>query len=188
MGYGMIAEVGEVLVKLLIDNLVPDVVLSSDNIGLCSPEEHGDFNLGIFLFDIEENEEVVKRGMVNAGLRRQVYPSIFLDLYYMVTAYSNSDLKFRASEEQKILGRVVQVFRDYSVLSEQVLGEGASVSARIGLQKMEQYEKIRMWNFSNLPYKASLFYRVGPVEINSDKGKDITRVTDVTFAVKEQKR
>jgi len=187
MGYGMIAEVGDALVKLLCDHLVPDVVLSPNNIGLCSPELHGDLNLGIFLFDIVESEEVITHGMVNTGLRRQAYPSVFLDLYYMVTAYSNSDLKFRASEEQKILGKVIQVFRDYSVLSEQMLGDGVTVSARIELQKMEQYEKVRMWNFSNIPYKVSLFYRVGPIEIASARIKDITRVTDVAFAVQEKK-
>lgn len=185
MGYGIVAEVGEVLVKLLRENMVPDVILSPNNIGLCSPDEHGDLNLGIFLFDIEESEEVVTQGMVNTGLRRQTYPSVFLDLYYMVTAYSGSDLKFRAGEEQKILGKVIQVFRDYSVLSEQILGEGVSLPARIELQKLEQYEKMRMWNFSNIPYKVSLFYRVGPVEITSAKVKEVTRVTDVAFTLQK---
>lgn len=188
MGYGIVAEVGEVLVRLLSENMVPDVILSPNNIGLCSPEEHGDLNLGIFLFDIEESEEVVTQGMVNTGLRRQAYPSVFLDLYYMVTAYSDSDLKFRAREEQKILGKVIQVFRDYSVLSEQMLGEGVSLPARIELQKLGQYEKNQMWNFSGIPYKVSLFYRVGPVEITSAKVKEIARVTDVSFAVREQNK
>ncbi|MCH5264625.1 MAG: DUF4255 domain-containing protein [Lachnospiraceae bacterium] len=186
MGYGMISETGNVLVKLLSDNLVPDVVTTPDGIGMCSPDDHGDLNLGIYLYDVAESEEILAPGMVNSGLRRQAYPSTFLDLYYMLTAYSNSDLKFRAGEEQRILGRVVQVLRDNSVLPEHALGEGANLAARIELQQMERYEKMRLWNFPNIPYRLSLFYRVGPIEIASAKTRDIVRVTDVDFMVREQ--
>lgn len=186
MGSGIISETGDVLVKLLCENMVPDVVTSADNIGMCSPDDHGDMNLGLYLYDVAESEEILSPGMVNSGLRSQSYPSTFVDLYYMITAYSSSDLKFRAGEEQKILGSVVQTLRDNSVLPESLLGEGVKQPARIELQKLERYEKMRLWNFPNTPYKLSLFYRVGPIEIASAKVRDITRVTDVDFTVREQ--
>lgn len=187
MGYGIISEVGNLLVEILCRELVPDVILHNNSIGLCSPDDHGDLNLGIYLYDVNESEDVLAGGMVNAGTKKQAYPSTYLNLYYMITAYSESDMKFRAAEEQRILGRTVQVLRDNSVLTEEVLGDGVTMSARIELQRMDRYEKMRMWNFPNVPYKLSLFYRVQPVEIPSAKTRQITRVRDVTFLAGEDR-
>jgi len=182
----MIAEVGNLLVKILRRELIPDVIPHSSNIGLCSPEDHGDLQLGVYLYDISENEDIRVSGMVNEGINRQVFPPTYLSLHYMLTAYSASDIKARASEEQKILGRVIQVFHDYNVLPEGELGDGASMPARIELQRMERFEKMRLWNMPNIPYRLSLFYRVQPVEIVSAKTKEISRVRDVDFSVKEE--
>ncbi|RKI44390.1 DUF4255 domain-containing protein [bacterium D16-51] len=187
MGYGILSDIGNLLVGILCRELVPEVILHGNNIGLCSPEEHGDLNLGIYLYDVSENEDVLAAGMKSMGTTRQSYPSTYLDLHYMITAYSGSDMKFRAAEEQRILGKVIQALRDNSVLSEEVLGDGASMTAKIELQRMDRYEKLRMWNFPNVPYKLSLFYRVRPVEIPSLKTRQVARVRDVTFQAGEDR-
>lgn len=187
MGYGIISDVGNLLIEILRRELVPDIILHNNNIGLCSPEDHGDLNLGIYLYDVNESEDVLSTGMVNVGTKKQAYPSTYLNLYYMITAYSESDMKFRAAEEHRILGRVIQALRDNSILSEEVLGDGVTMSARIELQRMDRYEKMRMWNFPNVPYKLSLFYRVQPVEIPSAKTREITRVRDVSFMAREDR-
>ncbi len=41
---------------------VPDVIRTPDEIGPRSPEEHGDVSLGLFLYDIQECEELQQRG------------------------------------------------------------------------------------------------------------------------------
>lgn len=185
MGYNIVSEVGNLLVQLLCRELVPDVVQHSDNIGLCSPDEHGDFQLGIYLYDISENMENPVSGMVNAGPSRQQYPPTYLNLHYMITAYSESDLRFRALQEHQILGKVVQVLRDYSVLTEEMLGGDVNTPARIEMQQMDRDEKMRVWNFPNVPYKLSLFYKVQPVEIKSTKTREVTRVRETVFSVQE---
>jgi len=187
MGYGMIADIGSLLTGILRRELVPDVIAHDYNIGLCSPDDHGDLSLSIYLYDINLNEETPYSGMINTGVGKQAYPSAYLDLYYMITAYSASDIKFRAAEEHKILGKVIQALHIHSVLGEEMLGNGAGIPARIELQRLEQQEKNRLWNFSNLPYKLSLFYRVCPVEIASDRTRDIVRVRDIGFTVQERK-
>ena len=45
--FTVIADVGESLVRLLRENLCPEVILSPDSIGLCSPAERGDLILGL---------------------------------------------------------------------------------------------------------------------------------------------
>ena len=185
MGFGMISEVGKQLVKILARELVPDVILHSGSIGLCSPDDHGDFRLGVYLYDVNPSETVQQSGMVSTGLRSQSYPSSFLSLDYMITAYSDSDLKFRAEEEMKILGRVVQVLGDQRLLDAEALGIGASMGAKIELQRLDRYEKMRLWTFPNEPYKLSLFYRIEPVEITSAKSEPVVRVRDLHLTVGE---
>ena len=71
MGYGMIADVGNLLVGILSRELVPDLIPHKNQIGLCSPDGHGDLKVGIFLYNISENPDIRISGMVNAGATRQ---------------------------------------------------------------------------------------------------------------------
>ena len=52
MGFSSISEVGNKIVSILNRELVPDVLMHSGAIGLCSPEDHGDFTIGVYLYDI----------------------------------------------------------------------------------------------------------------------------------------
>lgn len=181
MGFSSISDIGKTMVRILNDSLVPDVILHNGSIGLCSPDDHGDFNLGIYLYDVAPSEEVFAHGMVNTGLWEQVYPSSFLSLRYMITAYSNGDLKYRAEEDQRILGRVVQALADHSVIGQTSALHGDPMKTRIEQERIGPFEKIRLWTFPNEPYRLTLFYKVTPVEITSARTKAMTRVTDLSM-------
>lgn len=185
-GYTAIVDVGNMLVQLLKEEMVPDVISGSHGIGLCSPTDKGDFALGIHLYDIRECEEVRTSGMLNTGWDRQQFPPMFVSLYYMITAYSDSDLKFRAAEEQRILGRVMQVLYDHTVVPSGLLPNRLSgLECRIELVNLELDEKLKLWNTPDTPYKASLFYRVTPVEVESARARSVTRVTSITYGIEE---
>ncbi len=183
MGYEIIENIGNLLVNVLCHELVPDLIQHDSNIGLCSPDDHGNYTLGVYLYDIAENEDIRASGMVNAGVKKQRYPSVYLSLYYMITAYSDSDIQYRAQEEHKILGKVIQVLRDNGTLSPEMMGGGVAMPAQIQLQRMERFDKLRMWNFANEPYKLSLFYRVQPVEISSGRTREVARVRESGFTM-----
>lgn len=117
--YTAIAGFSSALVRLLQTHLVPDTLRSADSIGLCSPDDHGDFQLGVYLYAIEECAEMRESEMVGRGLSRQQYPPSYFQLYYMITPYSTSSLKFRAEEEQRVLGKVIQVLKDYGIFDEE---------------------------------------------------------------------
>lgn len=180
MGFSSISEIGKTLVTILNDALVPDVLLHNGLIGLCAPNDHGDFALGIYLYDVGPSEEVFAHGMVNTGLREQTYPSSFLTLRYMITAYSAGDLKFRAEEDQRVLGRVVQTLADHAVIGRTSALYGEPMRTVIEQERISAYEKIRLWTFPNEPYRVTLFYKVSPVEITSARTKAMTRVTDLS--------
>ena len=99
--YTIIADIGNAIVQLLRDHLVPGIIVNTESIGLCTPSDRGDIVLGINLYDIRENQTIVITDMQPKGLKQLKYPSTFYDLYYMITAYSSSDIKFRSAEDQK---------------------------------------------------------------------------------------
>ncbi|MBR1627815.1 MAG: DUF4255 domain-containing protein [Lachnospiraceae bacterium] len=181
MGFSSISEVGKELITILNRALVPDVILHTGAIGLCSPNDHGDFSVGIYLYDISANTDIQKTGMINTTSREQRFPSTFWTLHYMITAYSSGDLKFRAEEDQRLLGKVVQALADNAVIGETSELYGKPMKTRIEVEFIEPYEKLRLWTFPNEPYRLSLFYRVQPVEITSAKTKPVTRVKDLRF-------
>jgi hypothetical protein len=187
--YTVVSEVGNALVQLLKNNMVPEDVLNPESIGLCSPEDKGDILLGLYLYDVKECAEVRRSTMINVDAKHQKYPSTYLSLYYMITAYSNGDIKFRSAEEQKLLGRVVQILADNSMLDpksyEPVLKDN-DFALHIEMLSLELEEKMKVWAVPNKAYKLSLFYRVAPVELESAKTKEIQRVVDVDITVKEQ--
>lgn len=186
-----IAEIGGALVERLRIHMVPEVIRSTDHIGLCSPADKGDMELGLYLYDIRESDEIRGTSMIMVDAARQKYPSSFFNLYYMVTAYSGSDSKYRAEEEQKILGRVIQIFSDYATFDDMLQGVGSpegETAPTIVMQNLSLEDKLRAWTVPDVAYKTSLFYRVGPIEIDSRRVKDTQRVVDVDFTVKHDDR
>lgn len=191
MRYTGIAEIGSALVDRLRTHMVPEVIMSPDHIGLCSPADKGDMELSLYLYDICESDEIRGTSMVMVDSARQKYPSSYLNLHYMVTAYSNGDIKYRAEVEQKILGRVIQIFADYATFDDMFQGIGApetEIVPIIVMQNMSLEDKMRIWTVPDVAYKTSLFYRVGPVEIDSQKVRDAQRVVAVDFTMEHEDR
>ena len=189
MKYTAIAEVGNALVRLLKSQMVPETLQNPDHIGLCSPADRGDFEVGIYLYDVRESEDVRSHEMGEISVSRQKYPPAHLSLYYMITAYSNGDVKYRSEEEQRLLGRVIQVLHDYAVMDGGILPAAqGEILPVVEMQPLTLEEKMRVWTVPNTAYKTSLFYKVGPVEVESTRSKDSKRVTDISFLVQEERK
>lgn len=189
-GYTIISEVGNAIVKILRDNMVPEVIPNADAIGLCSPSDKGDFVLGLYLYDIKESDEIFASGMKMSGQNEQRYPSKYMNLFYMLTAYSMSDVKFRSAEEQRILGRAIQVLMDHSILDAKSVGAGGGADSypiKIEMLRLENEEKMKLWNMPDVPYKLSLYYKVSPIEIESTRVRTVHRVTEIDMEVSEKK-
>lgn len=187
--YTKIADVGNGLLDLLREALVPELLSSPDQIGLCAPEEHGDFAVGVWLYDVKEDQGIQMHDMVNVGQKSQRYPSVYLTLYYMITLYLQSDLKYRAVQEHQIMGKIIQMFRDQAVLDRDTLAsveEASGLDIRIRMQDLPIEEKLRIWTAPNMAYKASLFYTAGPIEIRSARKKAVRRVRDVQYELQRR--
>ena len=186
--YTIVSDIGNMIIGLLKEEMVPEIIASADAIGMCSPAEKENVSLGLYLYDVRESESVRVNGMQSDGLSRQKYPPMYLDLYYMLTAYSMSDAKFRSSEEQRILGRVMQILHDHPSISPETMTFGASPfgeTIRIEMMQINTEEKVKLWNNPNTAYRLSVFYKVSPVLLESTRSVATARVTALDFTVDE---
>ncbi len=182
--YTKIADTGNGILMLLKEALIPELLNSPDQIGLCSPEDHGDFTVGVWLYDIEEDTSIQAHEMTSIGRNAQRYPSTYLTLYYMITLYLQSDLKYRAVQEHQIFGKVIQAFRDKASMDPQTFipaGEPGSNNIRFQMHRLEMEEKVRLWTAPNSAYRTSLFYTASPVEIPSARKKTVKRVQEIDY-------
>lgn len=188
MNYTGIEKAGKALAGLLKAHMVPDMVKSAELIGAAPPGDKNDLSVGIWLYDIRECAEIGDHSMISQGTIRQRFPSVYVNLYYAVTAYSTGDVRYRAAEEQMILGKILQVFHENAVLKE--LGgirhdTGEELLCSLTLLNLPMEEKIRIVSIPGTGYKTSLFYEAGPVEIESESSRSIQRVVDAAFYIEE---
>ena len=189
-GYGIISDVSEAIIRILRDGMVPDIIPGSEGIGMCHPSDKGDIQLGICLYDVKRNPDIIATDRIPVGASKLRNPPLYVDLYYMITAYSMSDIKFRTLEEAKILGRTMQLLQSHAVLKGDILGKSAAELTqvpRIELLDLETEEKTRIWSIPDVPYKLSLFYKVYPIEIDSLTVSEISRVSAVDITLEEKK-
>jgi hypothetical protein len=166
------------LANVLREALVPDLVAHPDGVGLAHPHDKGDLNLSLFLFDIRENTEVRNSDLIDQGDRMR-YPPIALDLFYLVTAHSSSDILTRAIDEHRIIGRTMQVLHDHPVLrGSDLAGSLAGTDGQYRIVKQELPLEMAVSLFPNMPYKLSLCYKVGPVYLDSTRTKPVSRVRE----------
>lgn len=183
--YSVITDIGLSLVKVLREALVPELVAHPDGVGLAHPHDKGDMNLSIYLYEIKENTEVRSSDLIDQGDRMR-YPPIALDLSYLITAHSASDVLTRALDEQRIIGKTMQVLHDHNTLKgADLVGSLAGDSGHFRITKETIPLETAISLFPNIPYKLSLSYKLGPVYLDSTRTKDVTRVRERQVKVRQ---
>lgn len=177
--YTVIADVSARIRERLTERLVPELVISKEGVALCSPADKGDAAVGIFLYDIQESDVMRQNRMIDVGEKQQRFPSMYLSLYYMITVYPTGERRYRMGQEEKILGRIAQYFHDFSVVGE----DDNPVSME--LQSVSTEDKLKLWSYPNEPYRVSLFYKAAPVEIVSNRFREVSRVRERRISLED---
>lgn len=177
--YTAVSTVSKNIQELLGRELVPSLIPSEEYIGFSPPNEREGLMLGIFLYDIRESDEIKANQMVIRDYETMRYPPVYLNLYYMITAYAQGDAKSKALREEMVLGKIIRYFHDNPV----VMAQEKEIPAKMELMKITMEEKMKLWSLAGMPYKLSLFYKVSPVTIDSGRIKEISRVTGVEIRI-----
>ncbi|MZQ83969.1 DUF4255 domain-containing protein [Paenibacillus sp. 5J-6] len=184
--YSVIADVSASLVKLLRENMTPDPIPQPEMIGLASPVDKGDFYLSLYLYNVRESGDNRQTHMIARGTTQIQYPPMVVDLSYLLTVHSPAELQSRALDEHRILGRAMQVLYDHSILrGSMTVGTLAEKDeeVRIVMEPHKGESILNMWNFADTPYRLSVSYTVGPVNIDSTRIKTTKRVTETDFRI-----
>ncbi len=184
--YSVITDVGLSLVKVLREALVPELIAHPDGVGLAHPSEKGDMNLSLYLYEIQENTDFRNNDLIDQGGTLR-YPSMALDLTYLITAHSASDVLSRAIDEHRIIGRTLQVLHDHTILrGEDLEGSLAGTNESFRIVKEDIALETAISLFPSMPYKLSLSYKVGPVFIDSTRTKPTKRVRERQVKLKQK--
>ena len=185
--YTIISDVSNHILSLLRDRMCPEPIPSPNNIEVSSPASQDvDYILGLYLYDIKEEDTVAPPVRVLRGKAQMAPPPKPYSLYYMVFINSGGQAGLKDQDFQTIIGKVAQIVSDNnSVLPNQLQNRLDTQEppivfsqAKIGLE-----EKVRVWSAINKPYQISLFYKAAPVFVSSEILVDTPRVTDAVFSV-----
>ena len=183
--FNIISDVSNSILKTLRDNLCPELIQSPESIMLTIPsDKNADFQLGMYLYDIQEMREYRQMEYVRVSPSKRKLPPKPLNLYYAVYINSKSQMSVDAENEQRILGRVMQILMDFPVLSEEFLEED-EMGATVTIQTMSFEEKTKLWSVLNIPYQLAIYFSVAPVLLSSRKVSSFTRVVDASFQTEQ---
>ncbi len=180
--YSIISDVSNEVLKILRDNICPELIQSPESIALVSPtDQNADFQLGLYLYDIQELREYQQVDMIRMRGNQAQYPPKPLNLFFALYINSKSQMMSNAENEQRILGRVIQVLMDHSILYETTEREESSVS--ITLLPLSFEEKTKIWSVLSTPYQLGVYFSIAPVLLSSRRVRTFKRVVDASFGV-----
>lgn len=183
--FNIISEVSNSILKTLRENLCPELIQSPESIMLTTPsDKNADFQLGLYLYDIQEMREYRQTEYVRISPSKRKLPPKPLNLYYAVYINSKSQMSVDAENEQRILGRVMQILMDYPILPEELTDED-EMAPTITVQTMSFEEKSKLWSVLNIPYQLAIYFSAAPVLLSSRKVSSFTRVVDAGFQTEQ---
>ena len=168
--YSVISDVSRTIVDLLQAELVPEPVAQAEQIGACDPHERGSCVVGVHIYDISEAGETRQTSPVVQPDGSVRNPPTALYLSMMISVASKAEKETRTLDEQMIMGRIVQVLSDNKRLPEKYMPpalRAAGESIMVSSVPMELEEKTKIWTMFSESYKLSMFYKVGPVLLES---------------------
>lgn len=192
--YTAIYEAGESIVNMLRNIMVPEPIAKKEHIGLCEPQSPEDFQLTVWIYNIEMVKDTGTRtgfqpDPENPALER--FSPMQLRLQMLISAHSKAPAIQRFADEYRIIGRALQALRDVaSIPQEYLVGSLADVTepVLIEIKKLESEELTRIWNNSTKTMKPSFGITVSQVFVRSERTREAApRVAVAEFSTVPKK-
>lgn len=195
--YGVIAQVGELLVDRLYEAISRAKEISQKEIALTSPNQAtGTHRVTVYLYEVTRNAH-----HLNADGRQAVVDGegngenggdpLVLNLHYLVTAHpggsdpseSGAEATSRTSKQHELLGLVIQAVHENHILRGVDLpGTFAGRELQIDVETRSTNELTNIWStFQDEPYRPSVAYRVTPVVIKTEGTAGAERIVEQQF-------
>lgn len=189
--YTVFAEVSTTIITLLRNVITPEPFNKPEQIGICSPREKENYEIGVFLYDIEIHKEMELQSRIIIDETQYKEPPLSFSLYYMIFVNLKSDSSTKQIDEQRILGKIIQQLYNYRKIPQQYLsGSIQKAQENISLQylnvSLEEKNKLyAMWNFYN---ETACFYKVSPVFMDTEMIHTTKRIVKREFKIQQKQK
>lgn len=182
--FSIISDFSNAVLNVLREQICPELIQSPESIALGIPtDKNADFQLGLYLYDVQELREYRQTEQIRLRGNQSQYPPKPLTLYYALYVNSKSQLTSNAENEQRILGRALQVLMDHAILCD--VEEDEDVSASITILPLSFEEKTKIWSVLSVPYQLGIYFSVSPVLLSSRRVRSFSRVIAADFDVQQ---
>ena len=182
--FSIISDVSNEVLNVLREQICPELIQSPESIALGIPsDKNADFQLGLYLYDVQELREYRQMDPIRLWWVLRLVSPKPLTLYYALYVNTKSQLTSNAENEQRILGRALQVLMDHAILYDMEGEEEASASITILPLSFE--EKTKIWSVLNVPYQLGIYFSVSPVLLSSRRVRSFKRVVAAEFDVQQ---
>lgn len=165
-----IGMVSESLQKLLETKMNLD---PKPDVTILAPDETGnDPRINLFLYKVQENPVLKNMDwQVNPNSPNKLTPPpLSLNLFYLMTAYKDSDQKTGNSMAHEILGEAMRVYYEHPFVPPECLHDGLKNSReqiKIMLNTLDLEELSKIWaTFINKAFRLSVLYEVSVVQLD----------------------
>lgn len=180
--FSIISDVSNEVLKVLRKHICPELIQSPESVSLAIPtDKNSDFQLGLYLYDVQELREYRQMDPIILRGNKSQYPPKPLTLYYALYVNTKSQMISNAENEQRILGRALQVLMDHSILHD--LENDEDTSSSITILTLSFEEKTKIWSVLSVPYQLAIYFSVSPVLLSSRKTRSFKRVAAAEFDV-----
>ncbi len=181
----IMGTVDRALMKLLKDSMtdispVPEITLKSPY----EVKEEGSSarKISLFLYYVDYEAHLRNLPPDRIGDDKFRAPPLHLNLYYLITPYSD-----KKEDEKRLLEKVIQVFHDHPVV---LIRDDEEPSEVIELKILPHLlsldDMTKLWSaFQDTPYRLSVTYMVTPVKIVPTTETEITRVISAEYRYAE---
>jgi hypothetical protein len=169
----VIADVTEMLSSLL-----PDLDVTLDSPSELNGDNDQWAKINLYLYQVLENPYSKNQPYVTSPSShdQQSYPPLAVNLYYLLTPYA-SDPKSAHS----VLGHAMRLLYESAIIEKNQLPAPLRLileQLSISLCPMELEELTRIWNSLQTPYRLSVAYEVKILLVESEKQRQVSRVTE----------
>lgn len=166
----------------------PEPIAKPEQIGLCEPQSPEDYQLTVWIYNIEECKDTGVRAGYHPDPSNPLierYAPLQVKLHALVTAHSKAPVQQKYADEYRILGRAMQTIRDNpSIPSVNLQGTLAEQNEPVIVEmiKLNSEEMSRIWNNSGKTMRPSFGIDISQVYMKSNRTRTVAaRVTSAAF-------
>lgn len=134
----------------------------------------GDNYLSLYLFRVLENPDLKNGPQFPNPAPDYAFPPLVLNLFFLITPLTNSSLN-----DQKLLGRVMQLFHDHAIVAGSELRGVLQTRAeelRLSLNPLSLEDITKLWSAFLRPFRLSVCYEARAVIVDSERSTRAERV------------